>query len=155
MFPLRTVEEDYSVKSKTKSQTVPAGMAAVIAFLPIFEAIAPDDFAKLVGSSEVPGEIPFMGHLEYHPAVYKFIDACYENGMVLSFDWGAWADEAHRYMSDPQRVLSASLDTCMKLLTTHLRAERFCDGHLADVLRSGHITAVLRRLQQLAKETPF
>jgi O-acetyl-ADP-ribose deacetylase len=127
----------------------------VVRFLPIFEAIAPDDFAQLVGSSAVEGEISFMGHLEYHPAVYKFMDACYENGMVLSFDWGAWSDEARRYMKDPQLVMSASLDTCLKLITTHLRAERFCDGHLEEVLRSGHITVILRRLQQLRSETPF
>jgi O-acetyl-ADP-ribose deacetylase len=139
------------VKSTTKPQAVRPGIAAVVIFLPIFEAIGPDDFAQLVGSTDVPGEIPFMGHLEYHPAVYKFMDACYENGMVLSFDWGAWSDEARRYMSSPQLVMSASLDTCMKLLTTHLRAERFCDGHLEGVLRSGHITAILRRLQHLAK----
>ncbi len=139
------------MKSKTNSKAGPTAIEAVVKFLPIFEAIAPDDFAQLVGSTEVPGEIPFMGHLEYHPAVSQFMHACYENGMVLSFDWGAWSDEAHRYMKDPQLIRAASLKTCMKLLTTHLRAERFCDGHLEDVLRSGHITAVLRRLQQFAK----
>jgi O-acetyl-ADP-ribose deacetylase len=139
------------VKSKTKSKTVSAGIEAITVFLPIFEAIAPDDFAQLLGSSVGVGEIPVLGHLEYHPAVYKFMDTCYENGMVLSFDWGAWSDEAHRYMSVPQLVTSASLNTCMKLLTTHLRAERFCDGHLEGVLRSGHITAILRRLQQFRR----
>jgi hypothetical protein len=138
------------MKSKTKSQTVSARIGAITAFLPIIEAIAPDDFAHLVGSTSVPGETPFMGHLEYHPAVYQFMHACYENGIVLSFDWIAWSDEAHRYMNDPQLVMSAGLKTCMKLLTTHLRAERFCDGHLGEVLQSGHITAILRRLQQLS-----
>jgi hypothetical protein len=139
------------MKSKTKPQTGPAGIAAITVFLPIYEAIAPDDFAHLVGSTEVEGEIPVMGHLEYHPAVHKFMDACYENGMVLSFDWGAWSEEAHRHMRDPRLVMSASLNTCMKLLTTHLRAERFCDGHLAEVLRSGHINAILRRLTQFVR----
>lgn len=143
------------MKSKTKSQTVPAGIEAITTFLPIFEAIGPDNFARLIGSTEVAGEIPFMGHLEYHPEVYKFIDACYENGMVLSFDWGAWSDEARRYMKDPQLVMSANLSTCKKLLTTHLRAERFCDGHLEGVLRSGHIATVLRRLRQFAELTAF
>jgi hypothetical protein len=133
------------MKSKTKSQTVSARIAAITPFLPIFEAIAPDDFAHLAGSTE--GEIPFMGYLEYHPAVGQFMRACYENGLVLSFDWGAWADETHKYMKDPELITAASLRTCMKLLTTHLRAERFCDGHLEEVLRSGHIATVLRRLE--------
>lgn len=134
-----------------KSPTVPPGIQAVVIFLPIFESISPDNFAQLIGSSDGGEKVPVMGHLEYHPAVYKFIDACYENGMVLSFDWGAWSDEARRYMKDPQLVMSANLSTCKKLLTTHLRAERFCDGHLEGVLRSGHITAILRRLRQFAE----
>jgi Family of unknown function (DUF6508) len=138
------------VNSIKKSKTVPAGIQAVVVFLPIFEAIDPDNFAHLVGSTDVAGEIPFMGHLEYHPAVYKFMDACYENGMVLSFDWGAWSRQAHRYMRDPPLVMSAKLNTCMKLLTAHLRAERFCDGHLQEVLESGHITSILRRLKSIA-----
>jgi hypothetical protein len=124
-------------------------LKAVTAFLPIFEAITPDDFAHLVGSSET-GPRPVIGHLEYHPAVYEFTEVCYANGLVLGFDWGAWSYRARRYMENPNLVKAASLETCLKLLTTHLRAERFCDGHLAEVLRSGHITAVLRRFQQFA-----
>jgi hypothetical protein len=96
-----------------------------------------------------------MGQLEYHPTVSAFMHVCYENGMVFSFNWGAWSDEAHRYMKDPQLIMSAGLKTCMKLLTTHLRAERFCYGHLEGVLRSGHITAILRRLRQFAELTAF
>ena len=46
------------MKSKTKSQTFPSRIEAVVKFLPVFEAIAPDDFAQLVGTTEVPGEIP-------------------------------------------------------------------------------------------------
>jgi len=42
------------------------------------------------------------------------------------------------------------LATCIKLITASLRYERFCDGHLGDVIKSGHIAAILRRLKQLA-----
>ena len=98
------------MKSKTKSKALRSGIEAVVRFLPIFEAIAPDDFAKLVGSTEVPGEIPFMGHLEFQPAVHEFMAACYEDGMVLSFDWGAWSEEARRYMGDNRLVMCATVD---------------------------------------------
>jgi hypothetical protein len=36
-----------------------------------------------------------------------------------------------------------------KLLTTHIRADRFIEGHLAGVLENGHIVAVLRRLRTI------
>ena len=98
------------MKSQKKPQTAPAGIAAITVFLPIFEAIAQDDFAHLVGSTDVAGEIPFMGHLEYQPAVHEFMAACYEDGMVLSFDWGAWSEEARRYMGDNRLVMCATVD---------------------------------------------
>lgn len=40
------------------------------------------------------------------------------------------------------------LDT-LRLLTAHIRADRFCDGHLAGVLRSGQFQAGLRQLGRL------
>jgi hypothetical protein len=107
--------------------------------------------ARYCESADGTDERPAIGHLEYHPAVHEFMLACYEGGLVLSFDWGAWADEVRRYMRDPLLVASASLVTCIKLLTAHLRAERFCDGHLQNVLRSGHVVAILQRLQQFTK----
>jgi hypothetical protein len=53
-------------------------------------------------------------------------------------------------MSDPALVATARLSTCIKLITASLRYERFCDGHMEDVIKSGHIVAILRRLKQLA-----
>lgn len=37
------------------------------------------------------------------------MDACYENGFVQSFDWGAWAKESRRDMREPALVQSAKL----------------------------------------------
>jgi hypothetical protein len=53
-------------------------------------------------------------------------------------------------MSDPALVACARLTTCIKLITASLGYERFCDGHLEEVIKSGHIAAILRRLEQLA-----
>ena len=62
-------------------------MQAVIKFLPIFEKPHPDDFAHMVRPPENTEDGYVVGHLEYHPAVYEFVRACYENGFVQSFDW--------------------------------------------------------------------
>ncbi len=138
------------MKAKKKPRPIRSRIEAVIKFLPIFEAMGSEDFARYCESADATEERLAIGHLEYHLAVHEFMLACYESGLVLSFDWGAWSHEARRYMSDHLLVGSANLGTCAKLLTAHLRAERFCDGHLQEVLRSGHITAILRRLKQFA-----
>jgi len=41
------------------------------------------------------------------------------------------------------------VDVIRKLLTTHVRKERFCEGHLLAMFESGHIVNVLRRLKGL------
>jgi len=139
------------MKPKEKTRPFHSRIEAVTKFLPKFETISPDNFARIIPSSGETEEGPVVGHLEYHPEVYKFMKTSYKNGLVLGFDWGAWSHEALRYMNDPQLVRTASLTTCLKLLTAHLRAERFCDGHLQSVLKTGHITAVLRRLDLILR----
>jgi len=155
MRPLRKSRHpDDSVTSDSIKPVSTEQTLAVAKFLPVFENIKPEDFSRSV---RLPSQeyIPYgIGHVEFHPAVYEFIKVCYENGFVQPFDWSAWAGEARRYMDDRELVASARLLTCIKLITTHIRYERFCDGHLDSIFESGHLTAILRRLQQLAGPHP-
>ena len=78
------------------------------------------------------------------------IEVLYDGGYILTdFDWGAWQDEARRYVKDPLSVHDADLPTIKKLLTTHVRTERFCEGHLNAMCESGHLLVVLKRLKEL------
>ena len=56
---------------------------------------------------------------------------------------------ADRYLKNPTLLRDVGLGTLRKLFTTHVRKERFCDGHLAEILRSGHLAQLLRRLQEI------
>jgi hypothetical protein len=40
----------------------------------------------------------------------------------------------------------------IQAVTRFLSAERFCEGHLQSVLRSGHIIAILRRPTQMEEK---
>lgn len=125
-------------------------IGTVIKFLPILEGINPEDLERMVKPPVQKEDNLEIGRFEYHPAVYEFMQACYDNGLVRPFDWPARARKGRRYMSDPSLVASARLTTCIKLITASLRYERFCDGHLGEVIKSGHIAAILRRLKKLA-----
>ena len=49
-------------------------------------------------------------------------------------------------------IAACYASTLLRLLTTHLRADRFCEGHLLGMFESGHIVRFLRRLKELEDE---
>lgn len=115
---------------------------AAIAFLAAFEAQG-----YTFGSWRHPdGQ---LGYYEYNPEVIAFIETLYTASVVLDFDWPSWQAQAMRYWEKPSRLHGARLLTLRKLLTLHVRKDRFVEGHLASMLESGHITAILRRATHL------
>ena len=83
-----------------------------------------------------------------------FIQAAYDHGWVISYDWPearAWAESLS---SDPALLSATDLGDLRRLITLHVRLERFCDGHIAAMIRSGHLGRVLRRLTALRDPLP-
>ena len=118
---------------------------AILKYLPIFEK--PDyQFGQWV---EPEGQFPYFS---FSPEVDGFIDALRKQGIIISFDWTSWREEAERCQTDAKALETADLLTLRRLLTVHVRAERFAEGHLASVFESGHITAILRRLEQIREK---
>jgi Family of unknown function (DUF6508) len=114
-----------------------------VKFLPIFESIKPEDLERAVESPELATDKREVGRYEYHPAVYEFMQACYENGFIQrTFNWPAWGKAATLYLNDAAFIDRARLTTCIKLIMASVRYQRFCDGHLGEVIKSGHITAI-------------
>jgi len=68
--------------------------------------------------------------------------------VLLVFDWPAWKSEAQRFRAR-NAVETTSLEDVRRLLTLHVGADRFNEGHFGEMIRSGHIAAVLRRLAGL------
>jgi hypothetical protein len=71
-----------------------------------------------------------------------------DHGFIQDFDWMEWGKEANRF-EDATQLNAADLQTCVKLLTTYARADRFMDGYLADKISSGQVARVLKRLRKL------
>ena len=90
---------------------------------------------------------------EFSDLVSEFRQALYDNGWTpRSFEWPKWQETAQKYVAEPGRIDSADIETIKKLFTTHIRKDRFCDGHLAVMFENGHIVALLRRLQELRSQ---
>jgi Family of unknown function (DUF6508) len=55
-----------------------------------------------------------------------------------------------RYAANPGLVAEAELETSRNLITAHIRGDRFTAGHLRELIGSGHIGQILRRLSALS-----
>lgn len=121
-------------------------LSAMLAFIPIFA-----DPAFCPGHV-IPMEEDGLPEELFIKTVSRFMDACYKNGMVVKFDWEGWESEATALMNDPVRLESADLPTLRRLLTWHVRQNRFSRDHLAGKIAEGHILALLKRLKALGAE---
>jgi hypothetical protein len=72
--------------------------------------------------------------------------------MIQSFNWPEWSEKAKTYYNNPQLLATVDLPTIQKLFTAPLRADRFCEGLLKDMIDDKVFVKLLIRLKQLNKE---
>ena len=135
---------------KSPKPISPKSIDKLLKFLPIFEQ-KEYEFAKAEGGKSEDGTTT-LPYYVYSTEVLEFEKAMYDENFLYSFDWTKWQKQAEQLCADPEAVKSADLLTIRKLLTTHIRKERFCEGHLLLVLESGHINNILKRLKEIQEE---
>ena len=114
----------------------------LLAYLPIFNRQPHELY-------QVHAEVTTLEPFSYAPEVHQFIQTLYQTGFFIQFDWTTWQQEAEDFVRHPEQVQTADLETIQRLLTTHIRADRFCSGHLAHTIHAGHILAILNRLVEI------
>jgi hypothetical protein len=80
----------------------------------------------------------------------SFVAACNEENFVQPFDWCSWSEAHQAEINDDAFILNLDLHGIVMLLTTHIRTDRFCDGHLLSAFESGAIVRILDRLQEIS-----
>jgi len=135
-------------EAKSKPMPGPKDITAVLKFLPIFES-PKFTFCEHNKSERCDDGAFTMPYVVLTEQASKFVHALYEHGFIRPFKWTEWQAEAQRYVEDPAALEQADMGTICKLFTTHVRKDRFCDGHLNDMYERGHLTALLRRLGSL------
>jgi len=116
----------------------------ILSYLPSFERPG-YDFGEMI---EEKGMFPWA---DYSGEVMEFYQDLYLHHFIVDFDWPSWQHVAIEYYQNPELIETADLTTIRRLFTTHIRKDRFCEGHLLSILESGHITMMLQRLATIYK----
>ena len=118
-------------------------LANLLEFIPVFED------PVFCPAGQIPMDEENWPDQEFMKLVSRFMDACYKNGFVVRFDWEHWETEALAYVRDPALLKDADLTVLRRLLTWHIRQNRFTKNHVATMIASGHILIVLKRLRDI------
>ncbi len=113
---------------------------AVLAYLPYFENTNNVFFT----TSDA-----WVDPYDFSPTVLDFIETLHDESFIGLYDLSKWQEDAVKYIEDAALLDMADLETIRKLLTLHVRKDRFCSGHLADMIECGHILAILKRLKTI------
>lgn len=151
---IRSSPNDYPPLVRDPSQRPmpgPDDIRAITAFLPVFES--PEFiFGETRGGDRTADGTITMPYYTLGDEASHFYFMLHERGFIRMFKWNRWTREAKRYVDDPSALDQAGLDTICKLFTTHVRADRFNEGHLGSMFECGHITRLLQRLKQMNGE---
>lgn len=138
-----------------REELAPPQLNGLAALLPAFEA--PDaELGKWEGGQEEQRGSFVMPWFSPSELTTEFLEVAYRDGWVRpDLDWPEWAQtpEAQRLRGDRWALEQATVLDVARLLTFVIRADRFVEGTLAEALESGLVTAVLRRIDQLHRET--
>lgn len=119
-------------------------MDILLKYLPVFKN---EKFNSIDKKLSEKGDISFM--LCYSKEVNSFVEDLYKSNFLYSFDWLEWQNEASNYFENPELLENANIEIIQKLLTLHIRKERFCEGHLLGIINSGHMVDILKRLKKI------
>ena len=124
----------------------PAGIDALLKFLPYFQN------RRSRFGSPAECERGAVSCSVLSSRAQRFYKACYRHHFVQEFDWGTWLDAAKKLHESPEELAKADLESIGRLVTFHIRYDRFCEGHLLEMMESGHIGQILARLQCLREK---
>lgn len=133
-------------KDKETNQHTLVKIDELLRFLPLFEEPGRSFILQWAGGKTTANGAITIPYPIYAKDVGEFFHLA---GDPFWCDYAYGPAEAGKLLQDDAFITQATLDEIKTLLTYCVRGERFCDGHWGAVLRSGRITAILRRLAVL------
>jgi hypothetical protein len=105
--------------------------------------------------SRLRSDCPGSGNEVSDETIRGLVEDLYKARIVYSFDWPGWQPEADRLYRNDKALRAASLSDLRKLLTTHVRKDRFCEGHLKAMVTAGHVLAILEQVARRVNDPSF
>ncbi len=103
------------------------------------------------GGEKIAPGVSTMPYCILPDEVVEFLLDLDRHGLMRT-DYRRHVDRLRPAIDDPARIAALSAEDCLLLLTYHVRADRFVEGHLAWVLDRGDVTAILRRLAEIRRQ---
>lgn len=146
-----TLGDGFAARWMTRDWTMRERLAALAGFRTMFERDG-FQFATQV-PAERNGDLIVLGWTSLGDEAWRFYQMVYHYGWVRMLDWTTWRDTAagRRLMHNPDAMAYATEDDLVWVLTTCLRADRFCEGYLAEAYDAGLIGRVVLRAGQLLR----
>nr|WP_281354551.1 DUF6508 domain-containing protein [Pseudomonas akapageensis] len=87
---------------------------------------------------------------QWNDKIYIFLRVLYATNFMSPFNWmQEFSGNNRAVMQDASLLDTADAETVRKLLIAHVRADRFCEGHLNAIIRDGYLERALNRLRAL------
>jgi O-acetyl-ADP-ribose deacetylase (regulator of RNase III) len=98
------------------------------------------------GGEHEPGVLT-LHHPHYSDSVQAIIEALYELGVIVPFNWTEWHRTSPLF-PDAVGLMDAPVADAARLATTYVRGERFSDGAIQQSIENGALLAILNRLRR-------
>ena len=115
----------------------------LLGFLPLFDVPGRQFVKRWAGGEKTEDGAITVPYPIYADDVLEFFLLA---GQPCWSDYGYEPAKARKMLEDDKFIEKATLEEIKTMLTYCVRGERFCDGHWEAVLKSGRVTAILRRL---------
>jgi hypothetical protein len=117
---------------------------SLLRYIPVF---GDPGYMPIVAVSDGTGREPYPIWAEEVREFYRELEY---DGFLLEYDTPVLQKELKRYIDDPSLLSEIDLETICRLFTAHLQRETFCEGHFPEMVRSGHMCALLERLGEIS-----
>ncbi|MCF1708695.1 DUF6508 domain-containing protein [Tabrizicola sp. J26] len=97
-------------------------------------------------------QMPFV---HYDRTIVELVEQAYQQQWVRrDLPWPKWSQtaEAKRFRDHPEEIAQATLEQLVLITTADIRADRFCEGRLLQMIESGMLLLIVRRMRAILTE---
>jgi len=107
------------------------------------------EFGEYIPMEKVSDNLSIYKGFKTSNIVDEFVHRVYQRNIIISFDWMQWEKGKEIIESKTTDFSSFDKYTLCKLLITHVRNDRFCDGWLISCFDNGNILGILKSLKKI------